>query len=201
MPAMRLLGWLSFAVIACSACGSEERPPNPSSNRRGVPTREPATPPTPPVEPPPHEFRAPGTHSLRSGGGGSSSSPTGTPQAAAPDGGLPASDGGTVVDDTALAAAVEAQGRTLARCFPPTLATLPQVAIDFQISVSGIVTRTEVRGEGLDDAVSECLTSTASTIRFPSQASVRSYRYPMRLRRTPSRDGGPAPASADGGRS
>jgi hypothetical protein len=198
MLALRLLALLSVVALSCMAC-DPERSTNPEDNRRGVRRVEPATPPVAPVEPPPREFRVPrGKSSSRSGAFGTGSAQT--PQAAAPDGGLPTSDGGTLVDDSALAAAVEAQGRTFARCFPPTTPTLPDVAIDFQISVTGIVTRTEVRGDGLDETVTECLTSTASTIRFPSQTSGRAYRYPMRLRRTPNRDGGPAPTGTDGGR-
>lgn len=184
---------LVLGALAATACEAQPSS-NPAGRQRGVLDRTSATAPQAPAEPTVHEFRAPGRSSSSTPGAGGTA--PGRAQAATPDGGLLASDGGSAVtDDTALAAAVEAQGRTLAKCFPATMSTLPDVAIDFRISVSGIVTRTEVRAEGLDDAVSQCLTSTAEGIRFPTQSSVRAYRYPMKLRRTPRPDGGPGTAA------
>ncbi|MBI5162093.1 MAG: hypothetical protein HY996_11890 [Micrococcales bacterium] len=96
-----------------------------------------------------------------------------------------------VNEDHELAAAVEQLGRPIASCFPPSLANAPDVDIDFQISVSGLVTRTEVTGQGADRTVTECVRRVAETVRFPTQDSPRAFRYPLRLRRADA--GTPAP--------
>jgi hypothetical protein len=194
---MRIGGGSILVAAAVLALGCEPEPVATSGDEgRGV---APAAPPRPPPEAPVHTFARPETPTASFGGGGGGARPPATSPAPATDGGAPATpDGGIPANDNALAAAVDANGRALATCFPATMATLPDVALDFQISVSGMVTRAEVRAEGLDPTVSTCLRSAAEAIRFPEQSAVRSYRYPMRLRRRPGPDGGAA-AAPDGG--
>lgn len=183
-------------AVASLGCGSEPETQVANDEGRGVRVIEAPLQATP--EPPPVQFRQPRD---RTPGTVVPAAPP--PPAAAPvaDGGLPASDGGPVpTDDHALAATVEAQGRTFAQCFPVTMTALPEVSLEFQISVTGIVTRNDVRGDAVPDDVRQCLSSAAAGIRFPAQTTSRSYRYPLRLRRTPRPDGGTAAARTDGGR-